>query len=294
MADEAPQESLTREYLALVGVQVLFGLWPIAGALALESISPAALIGYRTLIGAPLIFVGVRAYRRRISGRDLGALAVLALFGITANQLLYAEGLLRAGPVNAVVLIMTIPAVTLLVATVLGREQPSLRSAGGIVVTVAGVLVLVRGERFDLSSETLVGNLLIVANTSCYAIYLVLAKPVVARVGPMVTVGWIFVFGALEALPWTGPAVLATDWLALSGQTWASLAFILVGPTIGTYFLNAYALRRVDASLVALFIGLQPIIGATGAWVVLGTVPTARTVIAAVVIILGVLLASRR
>lgn len=281
-------------YAALIAVQVLFGLWPTAGAIALDALSPPALIGFRTLIGGPLMFLAVARRGPVPSRRDLFALAGLALFGIAANQLIYVEGLQRTGPVNAVVLIMTVPVVTLLVAALLGRERPGLRAVVGVALAVAGVLVLVRAERFDLSDETLVGNLLIICNTTCYAIYLVLAKPVVARIGPMVTVGWVFLFGAIEALPWTGPAVLATDWVALDGPTWASLAFILVGPTIGTYFLNAYALKRVDASVVALFIGLQPVVGAGAAWALLGEVPTVRTLVAAVVIIAGVLVASRR
>lgn len=285
---------MAREYLALVAVQILFGLWPTAGAIALESITPPALIGYRTLIGGPLMFLAVRGYRNLPAPKDLFALAVLAGFGVTANQLLYAEGLKRAGPVNAVVLVMSIPIVTLIVATALGRERPRLRAGVGALLTMTGVFVLVRTERFDLSNETLLGNLLILANTSCYAVYLVFAKPVVLRVGALRTVGWIFLFGALEALPWTGPAVVATDWPALPANVWWSLAFILVGPTIGTYFLNAYALKRVEASVVALFIGLQPVVGAATAWALLGQAPTGRTVVSATVIVVGVVIASRR
>lgn len=285
---------MARVYLALIAVQVLFGLWPTAGAIAMQSLSPPALIGYRTLLGGPLMFLAVRAYRRPPAVRDLVQLAVLAGFGVAANQLLYVEGLKRAGPVNAVVLVMVIPVITLLVATALGRERPSRRAVVGVVLTVLGVLALVRGERFDLSDGRMQGNLLILANTTCYAIYLVLAKPVVARLGPMTTVGWVFLLGALEALPWTGPAVVATDWADLPGSAWWSLAFILVGPTIGTYFLNAYALKRAEASVVALFIGLQPVVGAATAWALLGSAPTVRTMASAAVIVVGVLVASRR
>ena len=279
-------------YAALVAVQVLFGLWPVAGTVALGEISPAALIGFRTLVGGPILFLLVRGARSWPTRRDALALAGLALFGIAGNQLLYAEGLERAGPINAVVMIVIVPALTLLFGVLLGWERPGRRRQLGVMITMVGVLVLVRAERLDLSSETLIGNLFFLGNTASYALYLVLAKPVVARVGALATVGWIFVFGALEALPWTGPAVLATDWTALSIGAYAALAFILIGPTIGTYFLNAYALKHVDASVVAIFIGLQPILGTVGAWVVLGQTPTARMVIAAGVIIAGVLLAS--
>lgn len=281
-------------HLALLVVQVLFGLWPVVGVYVMRVVSPAALVGIRTLVGAPLLLLGAglaRAPRPRWA--DLPALAGLAFLGISLNQILYAEGLRRAGAVNAVVLTALIPVITLLVGVALGREAPPWSRRLGIVAASAGVWLLVGAERFELSSERTVGNLLILANTTSYALYLVLARPTIARLGPLGAIGWIFFFGALEALPFTGPALLATSWAALTPAAAWALAFIVVGPTVGTYFLNAYALRSAPSSLVATYIGLQPLVGALGSAVFLGEPPTARTMVAAVVIIGGVVWACR-
>src|SRR5688572_16209424 len=171
-------------YLALILVQVLFALWPIAGAKALMEMTPAALIGWRTLLGAPMLFGAISLSRsQRPSAADLGRLALLALLGISGNQLMFAEGLLRAGPINAVVLMTMIPVVALSVAVILRKERATLLRAIGIAVTLGGVLILVRAERFDLSDQKLLGNLLLIGNASVYSIFLVLAKPVVSRIG---------------------------------------------------------------------------------------------------------------
>jgi uncharacterized membrane protein len=66
--------------------------------------------------------------------------------------------------------------------------------------------------------------------------------------------------------------------------------FIIVGATVGTYALNAYALARADSSIVAIYIYVQPIVTATGAWWVLGRVPEGHTVFAGVLIAAGVAL----
>lgn len=279
-------------YGALILVQVLFGLWPVVGAGVLEEVSPRALVGFRTLLGAPLVFLLVPAARRPRPLSDLVALAGLGLLGIAANQLLYIEGLARAGAVNAVVLITFIPIVTLVVAVLLGRERLRLERSLGVALSSLGVLLLVGAERMDLSSDRLVGLLLILANTTCYAIYLVLAKSVVGRVGALTTVAWVFLFGALEALPFTAGPVLATDWTGLSPGTWVGLAFILAGPTVGTYFLNAFALKHADSSVVAVFIGIQPVVGGIAAWWMLGELMTARDVASATLIVLGVVVAT--
>jgi drug/metabolite transporter (DMT)-like permease len=282
-------------HLALVLVQVFFGLWPTAGAKAMTAMSPAAVIGWRTMLGAPILFGAIHLWQaHRPSPRDLALLAGLALLGISANQLIFIQGLHRAGPINAVVLMMIIPAMSLLVAVLLRREKATLLRVLGLAITLCGVWILVRAERFDLSDRKLVGNLLLLTSGSSYAIFLVLAKPVVSRVGPLIATGWLFLFGAIEALPWTGPAMIETSWSSLSPSVWISLVFILIGPTIGSYFLNSYALMRVDSSVVAVFVGLQPVIGTLASWSLLGETVTTRTVVSGLVIISGVLTATYR
>src|SRR5690606_9318311 len=116
---------MRRVHLALITVQVLFGLWPVAGSAVLGVLSPQALIGFRLFLGAPCLLLVARlsaARGPRVTRADLPTLFGLAILGITANQILFVEGLKRAGPINASVLLLIIPAVTLLVATVLGRE----------------------------------------------------------------------------------------------------------------------------------------------------------------------------
>lgn len=281
-------------HAALIVVQVLFGLWPVVGKYAMAYLSPAALVGVRTLVGAPIL-LGLAGLVRapRPTRQDLLPLAGLAFLGISLNQILYAEGLKRAGAVNAVVLTALIPVITLLVGMALGRESPPWSRRLGILVACLGVWILVGAERFELRSDRTLGNLLILSNTTSYALYLVLARPTIARLGPIGSIGWIFLFGALEALPFTGPALWAVPWAEVPSRGWWALGFIILGPTVATYFLNAYALRFAPSSLVATYIGLQPLVGALGAVVFLGDAPSLRTAVAAVVIVAGVIWACR-
>ena len=46
---------MLRVHAALVLVQILFGLWPVAGSAVMQHMSPAALIGFRLMLGAPLL-----------------------------------------------------------------------------------------------------------------------------------------------------------------------------------------------------------------------------------------------
>lgn len=281
--------------VALLVVQLLFGLLPVAGAAALHTLSPPALIGVRTILATPLLFLWAWRARGtvRIARGDVLPLVGLALLGVTINQLLFATGIRWAGPVHAAVLVVCIPALTLLVAVVLGRERATRNRVLGVLIALVGMAGVVRLERFDLSAEAFMGDLCLVGNALAYAIYLVLVRPLVARIPSATVISWVFLFGALGALPWTAPAMLATDWSTVSAGVWATVGFIILGPTCGAYALNAYALKSIDASVVAVFIAIQPFIGALTSWAWLGSEITLRTVISGLVLMAGVLVATR-
>lgn len=284
---------MLRVHLALVAVQILFGLWPVAGAAVLDDLSPHALIGVRTLVAAPILVLmfrpGLAAVRET---REVLRLALLAALGVSANQLLFIHGLAHAGPVHAAVLGVLIPALTLVAAALLGREKPGRRQLIGIAIALAGALLLVRPDHLDVSNHRLIGSLYLLGNVSAYSLYLVLARDAIARHGAGATVAWIFVLGALEALPFTGPALLETSWSGVHGWAIGSLAFIVLGATVGTYALNAYALKRTSSSTVAAYVYLQPLISAVGARVWLGQEVSTETLVAGGVVCGGVALAT--
>ena len=68
---------------------------------------------------------------------------------------------------------------------------------------------------------------------------------------------------------------------------WWSLAAIVVLSTVLPYLLNSWALARTEASRVALYVFLQPLIGAALAIAVLHEQLTLRTVVAAALIFTG-------
>src|SRR3954466_6366155 len=82
-------------HLALFGVQVFFGSLPVIGKIVLAALPPFALAGLRIGITA-IILVVIQAARGRFWLKyksDYWRLAVLSIFGVILNQLLYTSGL---------------------------------------------------------------------------------------------------------------------------------------------------------------------------------------------------------
>jgi drug/metabolite transporter (DMT)-like permease len=62
----------------------------------------------------------------------------------------------------------------------------------------------------------------------------------------------------------------------------------VVVPTVGAYFLNAWALTKVSPGIVAIYIYLQPLMAFGLAPLVLGETLNSRTLVACVLIFAGV------
>lgn len=288
---DQPRE-LRKALIALLIVQVLFGVWPIVGVLVMQHIPARALVGLRILLAGPCLIALGRPWQVRLAPRDIVACAALAVVGIAANQVLFIEGLARSTPLNGSVLGALVPACTVGLSVLLGRERASRRRLLGLAVALAGALFLVGAEQFDMGPQRLHGNLLLVSNTLVYSVYLVLARPLLARHGARVITGWMFAFAMLWIVPWSWPALTAVPWSHLPARVWAEVAWIVATASVLAYLLNAWALRHVSASTVASFVYLQPLITGIAAGGVLHLRPGWQVFVATAVIFAGVALVS--
>jgi len=256
-----------------------------------EEIFPEALAMIRMLGGA-LFFQAVVTARRsseaRISRLDHVRLAGLSIIGIALNQTLFLMGLRWTTPFSVSLLGATIPVFAAGLAVLMGKEKLSWRTLAGLTLALLGVVSLVGNGSLDR------GAILVAFNSLSYAAYVVLSRDVILRVGALRTVAWIFTYAAILFAPF-GMRPMLTQLPALTPRGWAFVLYILALPTIVAYLLNAWALARSSATLVTIYIYLQPLIAAVLAWAQLGLGVSKRAWIAAVLILLGLgIVASRQ
>lgn len=276
--------------LALVVVQVLFASLAIVGRLVLPVVPPGVLVTFR-IVGAAGALLAFNLVRRGPWLRDTAALrriAVCALLGVTLNQTLFLFGLRHTTAVNATILVTTVPVFTVLGSVLLGLERPSGLKLAGIGLAAAGAIYLVGPERLSLEPSAAVGNLLILGGMIAYASYFLLSKPIVTRHDPITVSTYVMLFAAIGVLPIGVPSILAADLQRVSGNTWWLVTYLVVGPTIGAYFLNLWALRHASSNTVATFIYLQPFLAAVVAPLLLPDEHlSVRTIVAGLAIFAG-------
>lgn len=282
-------------HLALVAVQAMFGTWPIAGKIILRFLAPTGLVAFR-VAGAAVALLALSSLLRtkRIESRkDYAYLALFSLIGVVLNQLLFVTGLKLTTVINATLLGSTIPIFTLLVSVIWGRERLTGRKVAGIGLAAAGVAYLVNAGDADLSTKSLLGDALLLLNSLCYGTYLALSQDLVRKYGPLTVITWVFVIGNIVTLPlalWQVPLATVT---AMPTVGWLCVAYVILFPTVGAYFLNGWALSRVDPSVVAVYIYIQPLFAFALAPLILQESWNSRAWVAMALIFAGVFVATR-
>jgi drug/metabolite transporter (DMT)-like permease len=243
------------------------------------------------LFGACAVLLHGRRFLLRRG--DLGRFLLCSFLGIAANQLLALEGVARSSSTQAGTLMTLIPVFTYAIAMLARQEAYRGQRALGIAVALAGALLMIylRGGGTGGSAPVL-GGFLILLNCLSYAIYLVLARPLLARYPTIVVIAWAFLLSL-----WMLPLLARGQelWPAHpSPRAIQGLAYLVVLPTILGYLMNAYALARVSASTTAVFIYCQPFIAGVAGVVLLDERPSLSIVGPAVLLFGGIWLVIRR
>ncbi len=282
-------------YIALITVQVVFGLLPAAGKTLFTHMDPLAMTSIR-IIGAAFVLLWIHAIRGAPwpQARQWPGIAILATFGLIVNMGLFAMGLERTHPLNATLLITTIPVFTYIIAVVTGRETIGPRRLAGILLALSGAVYLVGLSGYEASLDSALGDIMVLLNALSFSYFLVISKRWSQENDVLALSTWMFVVAAAVFIPvlvLRGAIFQLADG-GLSGVGW--MGFVIVGPTLMAYVLNATALRHVPSSTVAVFIYLQPPVSAIASWFVLGLLPSWKIVPAAALILAGVTIVARR
>ncbi|MEJ7846496.1 MAG: DMT family transporter [Pyrinomonadaceae bacterium] len=294
--DQVSDSSPIAPYLALISVQAFFGSLPVIGKIVLGVIPSFALVGFRVGITALILFV-FQLFRKRIwlqHRGDYWRLALLSLFGVTINQLLFIGGLSLTKASNTSLLAVTIPIFTLAVSTIAGTEKLRAVKAAGIVLAALGVIFLIDPRNASFSSQTTLGDILIILNSLSYGIYVATSKKTITRNGAFRSMMWIFIFASVICVPLGAVSLSTIETGAVSPMIWMLVLYVAIIATAAPYLANAWALSKVSASTVAVFIYLQPIIGFILAVIFLDEKIDLKFGVAAILVFTGVFLTIRK
>jgi drug/metabolite transporter (DMT)-like permease len=248
--------------VALLG-SLLGGASLAATRYAVAWIDPLAVAAFRygaaALILFPFAFPAARMLTRR---NDVAATVALGLLFFAVYPYLFALALTLTTAVHGAVAFSMMPVLTLVFAVLLGREAFSWRRFIGTFVAVGGLLLSVLGRPGATLGAGWPGDLVMVAAAGTQALYNVLSRPYLQRVGALPFTALGMVIGA----PVLALALVADgtsgNYAALGGVGWLALLYLGIFGGALLWALWSIALRWAASSLVALTITVAPLTGA--------------------------------
>lgn len=286
-------ESLVAVHIALLAVQLSFSGFHVIGKVVLETLPPMALAASRVLFATPLLIGLAWLKDRRLPGwRHLPYLALLGLLGVFLNQILFVVGLKYTTATNAAILMPSIPVFAVGMGWLTGVERAGSRRILGVLLAAAGALTLLDPRTFSRGDSTTLGTLLILLNCLSYATFLVLQRPLLAKLPWRTVIAWSFLFGGLGVSLVSIPAVGELDLSALPSKVWLGVLYIAIFPTFLGYLVNTWAVRRSSATLAAAYTTVQPLLTALLAMVFLAERLGAPQILGFVLIAMGLWLVS--
>jgi len=197
---------------------------------------------------------------------------------------------------NAALLITVEPVSLILLSPLFLGERLTCRELVGATLTLAGAALVVLNGVPGLSVAIAPhwrGDLLLVFSGLAYAAYSLIGRSVLARHAALPVTTWSMLWGLAAMVP-----LGALEWLGGHRPHWSAAALIgtaylgVVITALG-YLVWNWVLERVEAPRLALFVNVQPVVGAClGIWW-LGEPLTAFTGIGGALVLVGLHVALR-
>jgi drug/metabolite transporter (DMT)-like permease len=288
---------LVRAHLSVSLVQILYSAnFSIAKQIMPALVQPYGFIVLRVLPSALFFFAASYFVKKEnILRGDLLRIVACAVTGVTVNQLLFFKGLNLTVPINGALIMTTNPILVMLFAALFLKEKISLIKVAGIFSGLTGAIALILfGKKFSFDSAGTLGDFYIFLNSVSFALFMIIAKPLMKKYHPLTITKWMFFFGSFMVLPFGFNDVNSIEWHQFTTASWLALAFVVVGVTFVAYLLNVIALRELSPAVVSGYIYLQPVFAALFTMIFAEGKPNLLHLICAVLIFTGVYLISKK
>ena len=253
--------NIFKAHLALLGANVIYGAnFLIAKGIMPHKIGPSAFILIRVVIGVLLFWLVKQYIVEKIDKKDLFRLAACGFLGVAANQLFFFHGLNLTSPIDASIIITSVPVMVMIFSLIILKEKITSNKLLGLIIGGLGAVFLVWYGKKAEGTSSLLGNFFVFLNTCSYALYLIFVKPLMAKYKPITVISWVFLFGLVYVFPIGIYDLISTDFSSFDLNTYLSIGYVVLFTTFLAYLFNTYALSFVSPTVTSSYAYVQPVV----------------------------------
>ena len=263
----------------------------------LTGFTPSGLTQLR-VAGAALVFAAIYFFRHgrprlRLTRREWGFMALVAMSGVTFNQLFFISGVARSTVAHAGLIVALGPVMVLVLSCLLRLEALTVPKFVGMLISFAGVAVLTLGKHAPGNGSYLKGDLILLAGSAVFAYYTILVKEAADRYDAVTLNGVAYAIGFVVLAPFAARSVFQVRWEGVPSTAWWGLSYAIVFGSVVPYMIFAVAMTELTAARVAAFSYIQPVIATgLGIWLLHETL-TLKIILGGILIIAGVYITER-
>jgi drug/metabolite transporter (DMT)-like permease len=289
----------TSAYAGLVLTPLFWAGNAVVARGTVAAIPPLSMAFWRWAIAlailVPFGLPGVWRHRGIIRER-LGAMLILAILSVsTFNTLLYFAAITTTAT-NIALINATIPVFVALLAWLMLGDRTRPVQAAGIALAALGIITVVaRGDMSVLTSlQAQAGDLIMVGAVFCWGLFSVQLRRQAIPLPALTFLTAQILLGTLIILPfYLADLLFFSGGFDFSRQTATPLLYFAVFPGILAYAFWNHGVHRVGPAKAAIFMYLMPVFASILAIIFLGESLSPFHVIGGLLILAGLLLATR-
>jgi len=286
-------------YLLVALSNIIGGSTYAVTAAALKGFPEKDLMLLRMALCAVLFIPFAWAGRRRLaaaSREDWTRMAVVGLFGFAFPLALSTYGLKLSTAASASLLLGMEPVtIVLLSAVFLGERMTGLKWLSLALGLIGAMLVAFQGLPTSsvLFDSAVKGNLILAAHGCFWALYTVVGKSALERVDPMDFTAATSIIGFVGVAAWAWSGTTPSAWPAVPAASWLAMTYLAAAGGFLAVILWNIGLKKIEASRLANFIFLQPVVGVLLGVALQGDVLTGWSMAGGALVLGGMYAASR-
>lgn len=208
------------------------------------------------LLLLPVALLGANRWPPR---QDWLAVAGLGLLFFAAFPILFNASLIFTTAARGALALSTLPLLTMLAGSALGKEPLTARKSVGVLVAISGVFMALVSGLATAPVGAWRGDLLMVVAALCMALYSVWSKPFIGRSGPIPFTTLAMAVGAAVLVTLSVLRGSFAPVEAFGHPHWLAVLYLGALGSALTFYLWAFALERTTPTRVAISVTVNPV-----------------------------------
>jgi drug/metabolite transporter (DMT)-like permease len=293
--------SLNRKTGALLSIIFIVVIWGSAAAvtkLAVDTIPPYVFAVLRNGVAAACLIPYYLIRRRKVllhtPPPPRKRILLMGLTGITFFYLFFNLSLYYTTAAAGALIQGFIPVSIILLSIIFLKERLKARQAAGVVLSVAGVVMIGFVGEFFGARNAILGNTLMIFAILSWGFYTIISKSLEQYDAVQLTtfstvIGTIGLLPAMAVELWRNPTIPT---ISLNG--WLAVLYLGIFSSAVCYMLYNRVLKTLSGVQVGNFMNFDPVVGAIIAIIFLHEKITAWQIAGGALVLLGVLLTSSK